>query len=470
MRKAERNDFSGLWDYTEILDLAKALPPEIQTAVIPSHGYARLFVALTFSSPVLMDLVDQQRKGRGLIIDGEQSLILASRSVVGHGLGDILITIAGSITVSGSIQIGGFHPLSNMVLIRYDPKLVVASIPSIKLGTGPVAVGDQLTFLGWEGNNFYSVATSVTSIDTVIPQDGHCELPWYRPSPIEGITIDTDKVFACDEVSVCIDDSDIVQVLCLAYREDDEEGMENWTRYGVAPPRDWNKTQQHRILPVDFRVISLDEARVIGVPDNWITRLSPNNKIAPQVLQVSKPFADYQCGLLESDVILEVNGQLATDASSLSLANSQERLSFMIFRQGIVEGVEVVTFPAEDLEKTRVISWCGAIIHAPYYAVYQEVRKLPSKVYISSHSLGSPSAFHNLEPTNFIVQVNNTPTPDLSTFMEAIETGTDFRVKLEAVKGCPKGHSSLVGIIKHRSWRTPFHYHYDGVQFAGAVF
>ncbi|RKO89366.1 hypothetical protein BDK51DRAFT_20293, partial [Blyttiomyces helicus] len=78
-----------------------------------------------------------------------------------------------------------------------------------------------------------------------------------------------------------------------------------------------------------------------------------------------------------------------------------------------------------DNESTkRIVVWAGAILQEPHRAVLQQSKHLPSRVYVSARSKGSPSYMYGIVPTQWITAVNG----------QTIKTLQDF---VDAVKGLP---------------------------------
>jgi hypothetical protein len=57
--------------------------------------------------------------------------------------------------------------------------------------------------------------------------------------------------------------------------------------------------------------------------------------------------------------------------------------------------------------------------------VLQQSKTLPSRVYISARSRGSPSYMYGMTPTMWITHVNGKPTPDLDAFLAAVRVCPD---------------------------------------------
>jgi S1-C subfamily serine protease len=82
----------------------------------------------------------------------------------------------------------------------------------------------------------------------------------------------------------------------------------------------------------------------------------------------------------------------------------------------------------------RAVGFAGALVHAPHAAVAQQRGIEPSGVYVAWYWYGSPAGRYGLRPTRRIVAVDETPTPDLDAFLEAVgERAVGDSVRLETV-------------------------------------
>jgi hypothetical protein len=81
----------------------------------------------------------------------------------------------------------------------------------------------------------------------------------------------------------------------------------------------------------------------------------------------------------------------------------------------------VPTTPFSGDETTRVVGWQGALLQKPYRAVLEQVRDIPTGVYVSCTLYGSPASTV-LRPGVWIVEVQGRPVKDLDSFLEAIHS------------------------------------------------
>ncbi|ERT01594.1 Pro-apoptotic serine protease NMA111 [Sporothrix schenckii ATCC 58251] len=465
MRLAVRNDVSGLWDFTDIGDPLPALPPVprkasfIQMGHMPHSGVAdlvRSFVQVTCYMPLKLDGFPKNRRGgMGLVIDAEKGLVVISRAIVPYDLCDITITIAESIDVEGKVVF--LHPLQNYAIIQYDPSLVDAPVMSARLSTEELLQGAPTNFIGYNRiNRVVHAATTVTEVSAVnIPANPGA--PRYRAINVDAITVDTNLSGQCGSAVLASDDG-TVRALWLTYLGErspsthrDEEyhlGLATPTLLPVIEQIQRGVVPKLRMLPVEFRAIQMLQARLMGVSEEWIQKVSAANTARHQLFMVTKrtferTFDKSQngsIGLKEGDILLTLNGRLITRISELDIMYNHEVLDATIVRGCQEIKLDLLTVAADDHETDRAVSFCGAVLHRPHHAVRQQISKLFSEVYVSARTRGSPSYQYGLAPTNFITHVNGKPTPDLDAFLAAVKQipdNTYFRLKAMTFDSVP---------------------------------
>lgn len=120
--------------------------------------------------------------------------------------------------------------------------------------------------------------------------------------------------------------------------------------------------------------------------------------------------------------------------------SEQGHLRLTVFRQGNEIEVLVGTDVRSGLQTMHMVKWCGYIIQETHSAV-RSLGFWPPKcngVYLSRYNLGSPADRYGDNSQEWIVQVNDKPTPDLQTFVDVIkelEHGDFVRVKIVNLDG-----------------------------------
>ncbi len=380
-----------------------------------------------------------------------QGLVIISRAVVPYDLCDISITIADSIIVEGKVVF--LHPLQNYSIVQYDPRLVDAPVLSARLSTEQITQGASTSFIGYNRiGRIVHAATTVTEIFAVgIPANSGA--PRYRAVNVDAITVDTNLSQNCGS-GVLVAPDGTVQALWLTYLGErsptthrDEEyhlGLATPTLLPVIAQIQRGEAPRLRLLSVEFRPIAMSQARLMGVSEEWIQKVSLANTAHHQLFMVFKRTFERGepegAGLLEGDVLLTLNETLITRISELDVMYSHEVLNAVIVRECHELHVELPTVSSDDLETDHAVSFCGAILHRPHQAVRQQISKLFSEVYVSARTRGSPAYQYGLAPTNFITHVNATATPNLESFVAAviqIPDNTCMCIPIPSPSNCP---------------------------------
>ncbi|KAL4816659.1 trypsin-like cysteine/serine peptidase domain-containing protein [Aspergillus spinulosporus] len=463
MRLAVRNDESGLWDFSDLADPMKAVPPVPRKAdFIQLDGVSqpaaaeivRSFVRVSCTMPLKLDGFPQAKKtGFGLVVDADKGLVVVSRAIVPYNLCDINITVADSIIVAAKVVF--LHPLQNYCIVQYDPSLVQAPVQSAKLSTEYIKQGQDTIFVGFNQNFRIVVAkTTVTDITTVsIP--ANASAPRYRAINLDAVTVDTGLSGQCSN-GVLVGEDGVVQALWLNYLGERTPNSHKDVEYhlGFATPSLLpvvSKIQQGilpklRILNMESYVVQMSQARIMGVSDEWIEKVAQANPSRHQLFMVRKvdcpppEFNSTADSFQEGDIILTLDGQLITRVSELDVMYEKEMLEALIVRNGEEMKIQVPTVSTEDLETDRAVVFCGAVLQKPHHAVRQQISKLHSEIYVSARSRGSPAYQYGLSPTNFITAVNGVPTPDLDRFVEEVKKipdNTYFRLRAVTFDNVP---------------------------------
>lgn len=406
MRLAQRNDETGLWDFTDLADAIPAEPPVprkgdfIQLDGV-SHPAAadivRSFVRVSCTMPVKLDGFPQARKtGFGLVVDAEKGLVVISRAIVPFDLCDINVTVADSIVVSAKVVF--LHPLQNYTIIQYDPSLVQAPVKTAQLSSSYIKQGAETLFVGFNANfRIVVTKTTVTDITTVaIPPNASA--PRYRAINLDAITVDTGLSSQCTS-GVLLGENGIIQALWLNYLGERTQSSHKDVEYhlGLATPSlipvisqiQSGTIPRLRILDMETYVIQMSQARVMGVSEEWIEKVAKANHARHELFMVRKvdcasPLSTDVRPLEEGDIILTLNDKLITRVSEFDMMYDQETLDALIVRNGEEKRLRIKTVPTEDLETDRALIFCGAVLQKPHHGVRQQISKLHSEVYVSA--------------------------------------------------------------------------------------
>lgn len=470
-RMATRNDETGLWDYK---DLSKGVKVQPRIETLPQEArfpaveleepgctkLLRSFVQVSVTNHARIEGYYISGKTEiGLVVDAEKGLVLVSRYAVPHDLCEIHITIADSVIVPGKVVF--LHPLQNYAIVSYDPKLVEAPIESAVLGTDPIKIGQKVTFIGHNHNmRKMNTNTRVTDISTVMIPLGSDLSPRYRGVNTDAIYLESTISNDCGS-GVLADSDGTVRGLWLSFLADTNgNGRDREYRLaidasgGVRSIIEKLRSGQvpnPRFLDIEMNSLTIVQARLRGVGDEWIRKVEKSSPQRPQlfnVLRVAQGAADI---LREGDVILAINDNVVTSISDFDVMYDFEELKVTIVRNNEEMTLTVPTVSNKDIQTTRAINWCGSVIHKPHHAVTQEIKKPPSGVYVVWCAAGSPALQYGLASTYFIINVNGVDTPTLDDFAREISNVPDNSyVKLRLV--------TFDGVQCACSIKTNYHY------------
>ncbi|KAJ1961539.1 hypothetical protein IWQ62_003831 [Dispira parvispora] len=444
-----RNDRTGLWDVTTLPPPPPALVREPETAQLPQFQgtsgpgseLINSLVRIRFETPLNIEGYPYNAQvGMGVVWDASRGLVVVSRAIVPHSLGDVTVTIAQSIVLPGKILYS--HPVHNISVVSYDPqRLHDTPIQSIVPSETPLEPGQAVHLVGFNRQQRpMCISTSVTDISTrSIPDNLY---PRYRGLNFESVHLDTTLT---QEVGngMIVDPQGKVQGLLLRYLGEQKNrsghrqyvhGLDIRNVLPVMTPLVQGVEPQLRVLNVELATTAIAQARLMGLPDEWVQRVEAANPYRRQLYIIRRIETNSPCARLlkELDVILTVNGRIVTTIADLDDQYHQEELTMEVLREKRIHQLSVPTAPAVNGDTKRVALWAGAVIQPPHRAVLQQSKLTPSMVYVTSVAKGSPASQYGLYPSMWITQVNGQPTPDLDAFISAtrnLPDNTYVRIK-----------------------------------------
>lgn len=439
-RLYKRNDKTGIWDYINLSDPVPAEPLKPHKAKFIdiatdkkelqklSHS---LCMVSTVSAIPLDSLSAETLKTAGLIIDAANGYVIVSRRIVPHDCLDCFVTIADSVVIPATVEF--LHPTQNYAIVKYDPSLINADIITPNFSENKVKHGEKLQFIGFTQNNrLVTSDTVVTDISSIsIPSN---LIPRYRATNLEAISIDCNVSTRCNS-GILTDNDGTVRALWLSFLGERQENKEKVYLMGldilnikevVTILRNGGKPQVN-IVDAEFGSISILNARIRGVPEEWIDKMEKESQTRLQFMTVSRvSYTTDEEKLQTGDVILSVNEKMVTEmddldgvtTSSKSITNTP-LLKFKVVRDGEVINLNIATVNIQETD--RLIIFAGCIIQAPHHAVHQAMTEMPKGVYCVFRGESSPAIQYGISSTNFITHVNELETPDMDSFLVAVK-------------------------------------------------
>jgi len=342
-------------------------------------------------------------------------------------MGDVSITIAGSLEVRGEVSY--VHPLHNLAVVSYDPAAIGDTpVKAATFNAEPVAPGDEVWVVGLKGDHqLVHQASTVSSVDPLtLPLSRTLR---FRDTNLEGI----DLVNAPPDVDgVLLDRRGRVAGLWSSFAIQAGNESAQFNR-GVGSDVIVELVELARSglplysLEAEVAYSPLFAARKLGLDEDWISKLEASNPHGRRVLSVSRLVAGTPAAskLRNGDMILAIDGEVVTTFRELERAVQNPDVLVTIWRDGAAKELEIETVALDGLGIERAVSWAGALLQDPHRAMAAQRGIDPYGVYIAFFSYGSPATRYGLWAGRRIVEVDDKATPDLQTFVDVVRGKKD---------------------------------------------
>jgi S1-C subfamily serine protease len=429
IRSCKRDDASGFWPCTPWTEGKPAEPPKPASTTFPKSNdpivnrVAPSLVLVNFDMPYSVSgITDRHYYGTGLIVDAERGLVVVDRNTVPAPIGDVRLTFGGTIEIPGRVEY--IHPLHNLAMISYDPKLIgTTPVKSAVLKSVELHPGDQVWAIGMRGDGkVQSRVSHVASLDPVAyPLSRTLQ---FRDTNLETISLvngpgDYDGVLTTKKGEV------IATWASFAYDTGRDRAQEN---RGIPAElitemlKVVREGRNLRSLEAEFVPIPLAAARKLELSDGWIAKIEAHNPGRRQVLSVSRLVGGSPASSLlrSGDLVLAIDGAIVNRFREVERAVQKPTVSVTVWRDGkeLVLEVATVELPGRDLD--RVLLWAGAVLQEPHRALAAQRGLSPSGVFVAYFAYGSPATRYKLWAGRRIVEVDGQPTPDLDTFVKVV--------------------------------------------------
>ncbi|GMM29269.1 Nma111 protein [Martiniozyma asiatica (nom. inval.)] len=472
IRMAERNDTTGVWDFTTIqkdplpyVEITES--KEVKFTELPAdHDYIKnlshsfVQVEATYELP-LDSFTGHVRRVHGLVLDAEKGIVFVSRHCVAHDLCDINIIIAESVIIPAKPLF--LHPTKGYALVKYDPASISKNTPLVspKIKANHLQRGDKVVFVG------FTKAGRLVIDDTKVQDVGlmnvptNANAPRYKASNVEAVVMDSTQGQKCMSGLMCDYDGNIRAVWLACEGEEDRvytmgiDIADLWELKGLLD----SSLKEVSVLETEFTTLSISSARIQGVPTEWIKKLESTSRDKYQFMAVATISTGLDnkaiTGLVPGDIILEANGETIgrwRDFEQVlhgSTLQKQNTVNVKVIRrkklEELVINLSTYSLPAcandETFHSSHLLSFIGCTFQTPPQGVRQVINNLPSLIYTTTMSAGSPGRFYAVGITNFVTHVNDIPVNTIPEFVnelvkikkETKEEGASKFVKLRVV-------------------------------------
>ncbi len=433
-RHCMRNDATGLWPCEALASGPDAPPPGPGTTQFAGTGdrlvdaIAPSLVLVEFSMPYSVSGVTERNyHGTGIVLDAARGLVAVDRNTVPVAIGDVRLTFAGTIEVDGTVEY--VHPLHNLAVVRYDPRqLGATSVRAVKFAGRQPATGETVHVVGLHPDK------RVVSQQATVASIGPVAFPLSRTLQFRDANL---------------------EIMRLVNGPDDYDGLivdrrggvlALWSSFAYENGRDL--VQQNLGVPAgivqemleyardgrplysaeaEFGLLSLAEARRLGLGEEWIGRLSAHNPQRRQVLTIERTVAGSPAAALlrPGDLLLAVDGRIVNSFSEVSAAVRAPQVALTLWRSGAELALPLKTVELSGRDIERVLIWAGATLQAPHRAMAAQRGIQPDGVFIAFFMYGSPASRYKLWAGRRITEVDGIPVPDLDAFIRAVSGRPD---------------------------------------------
>jgi S1-C subfamily serine protease len=431
----ERDDGTGLWPCKDLTAGPAPKPHEVTSTQFPKYADPRLaalapsLAMVTFDMPYSVSgITERNYHGTGVIVDAERGLVVVDRNTVPVAIGDVTITFAGTVQVPGRVVY--IHPLHNLALVAYDPRLIGNTpVRAAKLLPRELTAGESIWVAGLGGDSeMHSRSTQIASIDPLeIPLSRTMR---FRDSNLEAVQLVNPPL---EFDGVLADKSGNVLGLWSSFAYDSGRELAQDNR-GV--PIDLVADMLARVrtgqplhsLEAELSPQPLASARELGLSDEWTAKLASQSATQRQVLTVVRLVGGSPAShlLQQGDLLLAIDGKVVTRFREVERAaadRSQVKVTVWRGSGEVTVDVPTTELPGADID--RIVEWAGATLQAPHRAMAQQRGVAPVGVYVGYFAYGSPATRYGLYPGRRVVEVDGVPTPDLDAFLKAVTGRAD---------------------------------------------
>jgi pro-apoptotic serine protease NMA111 len=428
-RKCRRDDRLGIWPCDDLPAPPAPAAVEPATTFFTPEGDSRMdriapsLVMVNFDMPYSVSGVTERNyHGTGLIIDATRGLVATDRNTVPVSIGDVRLTFAGTVEVPGKVVF--VHPLHNLAVVQYDPKLIgTTPVRSAKLNTNPLKAGDNVWVIGLRPDNkLMSQETQVASVDALTyPLSRTLQ---FRDSNLETVSVVNPPT---DFDGVLVNKGGEVTAMWSSFAfeagrelQQENKGIPSDVVAEMIPA----VTQGHPLysFEAEFFPVPLAGASKLGLPPKWIESLEKHDPSRRQALAITRLVAGSPASkvLQPGDLLLAIDGQVLNRFREVERAVQKAQVNATVWRNGEERVVPIDTVALDGHDLDRVLIWAGATLQAPHRAMAAQRGIAPQGVFVAYFYYGSPATRYGLYAGRRIVAVDGQPTPDLDSFEKAV--------------------------------------------------
>ncbi|KAJ2379851.1 hypothetical protein H4S02_006969, partial [Coemansia sp. RSA 2611] len=244
---------------------------------------------------------------------------------------------------------------------------------------------------------------------------------------------------------VIVDDNGDAQALWLEYIKAKKNmcvsGMPVQTLIPALRALQRDEEPEPRSLKVEIQPLAIVKVRQAGLSKERCDEIQSAASSRSQLYQIKRveALSKAQGVLQELDIVVSINGKLAMTLGDFDVQFTSPSLEIVVLRDSLEHTLQVETTESKQ-EVRKVVSWAGALFHAPHKTVLQQTNTVPSGVYCADVAFSSFSYEYGMEEGHWVTHVNDVATPDIDSFERAVNACQDnehVRVKVISSKARP---------------------------------
>ena len=443
VRRCSRNDATGIWPCRELGPGPEPVPPKVGHTKLKEYddprarAVASSLVVVTFDLPYTVSgVADRHYYGTGVIVDEDRGLVVVDRNTVPVAIGDVTVTFAGSLEVKARVE--ALHPLHNLAMISYDPVTINdTAVQEAQFNTAPLKASDTVWVVGLKGDHqLVHQESTVASVEPLmLPLSRTLR---FRDSNIEGVALVNAPT---DFDGVLVDKRGRISAMWSTFAVQSGGDSAQISRgIGADVVTEFieivREGRPFYSLEAEFVYAPLFAARNMGIDEEWLDRLENDNPVYRRVLSVTRIVAGTAAAkhLRNGDMVLAVDGDVVTSFRDIERAIQKPEVTVTVWRNGEARDIRIETAVLDGRGIDRAVSWAGALLQDPHRAMAAQRGIEPEGVYVAFFSYGSPATRYGLWAGRRVMEVDDTPTPDLQTFVDTVAGKKDqSSVRLKTV-------------------------------------
>ncbi|KAJ2259021.1 hypothetical protein GGI13_000261 [Coemansia sp. RSA 455] len=444
-------------------------------------------------------------KGNGFIVCKQRGIVLCSTRLVRNPTSILSITFLGLVSVSATLAF--VHPLYPVAFLKYNPvrlhtadndvdrqlvELDLSSLGNAATANARLVVGSRGTVLMGKANGGLEVVPTSVSGRRQLSTNTCSACLDQRFYNTEVFSLSPEPDSSAGDLGVVCDTVSHIRGLWVrlpcCYHDRTKKNYVGLDMLLLLPALESLRASDVspdvvRVLDVEFKRLTLETAKVLGVGYSHIRELAQASPVQRGVFMVCNILRKRQPEIVSlevGDVVLKVGDKRAWHMDDLACLRDSGDAVLTVVRNGKEILLTVPTTSLAGKHTRRVIYWAGMFIQEPHLTALEQASCPWLNVFSSVLTAGSPID-RELNGVNFfITEIDGRPivtlddvahvareikSPDIETFNSSVASGQRLRggkipgrfVKVSLVK--LTGEKKIVSLHTHDLYNPAWQIH-----------